>query len=245
VKQPLIRSQNLDLNAQLQYDRLTLHDDLDASSIKTDRHLDNGTASLTGDVRDGFLAGSVSTGNASLTYGQVDFDNGAAALVDGKTARIQGGFTKWNVNLARLQKFTAADGLYLSFAGQWTGDNLDSSQKMIAGGPYTVRAYDLGAVSGDVGELGTAEYQHDLGTAWQGQWQASAFIDAEHVKVNEQPWVAGPNGATLTGAGVGLAWAGPQQWTAKTSLAARIGAVPVLINDPSSVRLWVELNKAF
>jgi hypothetical protein len=29
------------------------------------------------------------------------------------------------------------------------------------------------------------------------------------------------------------------------ALAARIGAVPVLINDPSSVRLWVELNKAF
>jgi hemolysin activation/secretion protein len=245
AKQPLIRSQNLDLYAQVQYDHLTLHDDLDASALKTDRHLDNGTASLTGDARDGLLAGAVSTGNVSLTYGRVDFDNGAAELADGATARTQGSFTKWNVNLARLQKLTAADGLYLSFAGQWTSDNLDSSQKMIAGGPYTVRAYDLGAVSGDVGALGTVEYQRDLGTVWQGQWQASAFLDSEHVEVNATPWVAGPNGATLTGAGVGLAWAGPHQWSAKTSLAARIGAVPSLITDPSTVRLWVELNKAF
>jgi hemolysin activation/secretion protein len=245
AKQPLIRSQNVDLYAQLQYDRLTLHDDLDASAIKTDRHLDNGTASLTGDARDGLLAGAVSTGNVSLTYGRVDFDNGKAELADGASARIQGSFSKWNVNLARLQKLSAADGLYFSFAGQWTSDNLDSSQKMIAGGPYTVRAYDLGAVSGDVGEQGTVEYQHDLGTAWQGQWQASAFIDSEHVTVNATPWVAGPNAATLSGAGVGLSWDGPHQWTAKTSLAARIGAVPVLITDPSTVRLWVELNRAF
>ena len=245
VKQPLIRSQNLDLYAQVQYDRLTLRDDLDASAIETDRHLNNGTATLTGDARDGLLAGAVSTGNVSLTYGRVAFDNGEAQLADGASARTQGNFSKWNVNLARLQKLSAADGLYLSFAGQWTSDNLDSSQKMVAGGPYTVRAYDLGAVSGDVGELGTVEYQRDLGAAWQGQWQASAFLDSEHVKVNETPWVAGPNGATLTGAGIGLAWAGPQQWTAKTSLAARIGAVPSLVTDPSSVRLWVEVNKAF
>ncbi len=125
----------------------------------------------------------------SLTYGRVNFDDGAAELADASTARTEGSFSKWNVNLARMQKFNAADGLYLSFAGQWTSDNLDSSQKMIAGGPYTVRAYDLG--------------------------------------------------------GIGLAWAGPHQWTAKTSLAARIGAVPVLITDPSTVRLWVELNRAF
>jgi hemolysin activation/secretion protein len=245
AKQPLIRSQSVDLYAQVQYDRLTLHDDLDTNALKTDRHLDNGTASLTGDARDGFIAGAVSTGNLSLTYGQVDFDNAAAQVADGATARTQGNFSKWNLNLARLQKFSPADGLYVSFAAQWTRDNLDSSQKMIAGGPYTVRAYDLGVLSGDTGELGTVEYQRDLGTAWQGQWQASAFIDSEHITVNEAPWVAGPNGATLSGAGVGLAWSGPHQWSAKTSVATRIGATPSLITDPSSVRFWLELNRAF
>jgi hemolysin activation/secretion protein len=245
AKHPLVRSQNADLYLQLQYDRLTLHDDLDASAIQTDRHLDNGSAGLTGDVRDAALAGAVSTANLTLTYGRLGFDNGAAQTADTATAKTQGSFSKWNVNLARQQQFTAADGLYLSFAGQWSADNLDSSQKMIAGGPYTVGAYDLGVLSGDSGELGTAEFQHTLGTTLGGTWQVTTYVDSEHIVINHDPWVAGVNSATLSGAGLGLNWAGAQQWTAKLQVAERIGAVPTLIHDPSSVRLWAEINKAF
>jgi hemolysin activation/secretion protein len=245
AKHPLVRSPNADLYLQVQYDRLTLHDDLDASSIKTDRHLDNGSASLTGDVRDGLLAGAVSTGNLTVTYGRLNFDNGAAHTADAATAKTQGSFSKWNLNVARQQQFTAADGVYLSFAAQWTADNLDSSQKMIAGGPYTVRAYDLGVLSGDTGELGTVEFQHSLGAALRGAWQASAFFDSEHIVVNHNPWVADVNAATLSGAGLGLAWSGPHQWSAKLEVAERIGAVPALIHDPASVRVWAEVSKAF
>jgi hemolysin activation/secretion protein len=245
AKHPLVRSQNADLYLQVQYDRLTLHDDLDASAIKTDRHLDNGSASLTGDVRDALLAGAVSTGNLTVTYGRLGFDNEAAQTADAATAKTHGAFSKWNLNLARQQQFTAADGVYLSFAGQWTSDNLDSSQKMIAGGPYTVRAYDLGVLSGDTGELGTVEFQHALGSAMGGTWQASAFFDSEHILINHHPWVAGINSATLSGAGVGLAWSGAHQWSAKLEVAERVGAVPTLIHDPSSVRAWAEVSKAF
>jgi hemolysin activation/secretion protein len=245
AKHPLVRSQNADLYLQIQYDRLTLHDDLDASAISTDRHLDNGSASLTGDTRDALLAGAVSTANLTITYGRLGFDNGASEMEDAATAKTQGAFSKWNLNLARQQQFTAADGVYLSFAAQWTHDNLDSSQKMIAGGPYTVRGYDLGVLSGDTGEIGTVEFQHTLGVAWGGNWQAAAFFDSEHIVVNKNPWVAGTNAATLNGAGLGLNWSGPQQWSAKLQVAERVGGVPSLIQDPSSVRLWAEINRAF
>jgi hemolysin activation/secretion protein len=245
AKHPLVRSQNADLYLQIQYDRLTLHDDLDASAISTDRHLDNGSASLTGDARDTLLAGAVSTANLTITYGRVGFDNGASEMEDAATAKTQGAFSKWNLNLARQQQFTAADGVYLSIAAQWTHDNLDSSQKMIAGGPYTVRGYDLGVLSGDTGEIGTVEFQHTLGVAWGGNWQAAAFFDSEHIIVNKNPWVAGTNAATLNGAGLGLNWSGPQQWSAKLQVAERVGGVPSLIQDPSSVRLWAEINRAF
>ena len=245
AKHPLVRSQNADLYVQIQYDRLTLHDDLDASAISTDRHLDNGSASLTGDARDTLLAGAVSTANLTITYGRLGFDNGASEMVDAATAKTQGAFSKWNLNLARQQQFTAADGVYLSIAAQWTHDNLDSSQKMIAGGPYTVRGYDLGVLSGDTGEIGTVEFQHTLGVAWGGNWQAAAFFDSEHIIVNKNPWVAGTNAATLNGAGLGLNWSGPQQWSAKLQVAERVGGVPSLIQDPSSVRLWAEINRAF
>jgi hemolysin activation/secretion protein len=245
AKHPLVRSPNADLYLQVQYDRLTLHDDLDASAIRTDRHLDNGSASLTGDARDTSLAGAVSIVNLTVTYGRLDFDNDAAETADSATAKTNGSFSKWNLNLARQQQFTAADGVYLSFAGQWTNDNLDSSQKMIAGGPYTVRAYDLGVLSGDAGELGTVEFQHTLGAAMGGTLQATAYFDSEHIVVNHNPWFAGVDSATLSGAGLGLNWAGPQQWSAKLQVAERVGAVPSLIHDPSSVHVWGEINKAF
>jgi hemolysin activation/secretion protein len=245
AKHPLVRSQNADLYLQLQYDRLTLHDDLDASATKTDRQLDNGSATLTGDARDALGAGAVSTANLMITYGRLGFDNGAAEIADAATAKTQGSFSKWNLNLARQQQFTVADGVYLSFAGQWTQDNLDSSQKMIAGGPYTVRAYDLGVLSGDTGELGTVEFQHALGEAWGGAWQAAAYLDSEHIVVNHNPWVAGVNAATLSGAGLGLNWSGPQQWSAKLQIAERVGGVSPLIHDPASVRVWAEVDRAF
>jgi hemolysin activation/secretion protein len=82
---------------------------------------------------------------------------------------------------------------------------------MIAGGPYTVRAYDLGVLSGDTGVLGTLEFQHTLGVLMNGTWQANAFFDSERIVVNKTTWVAGTNTATLSGAGVGLNWNGPNQ----------------------------------
>ena len=94
------------------------------------------------------------------------------------TAKTQGLFSKWNMNLSRLQNLTQNDGVYVSFAGQWAQDNLDSSKKMIVGGPYTVRAYDMGALSADSGYLGTVEIRHLLGSGRYGQWQAVGFVDS-------------------------------------------------------------------
>jgi len=245
AKHPLVRSPSANLYLQVQYDRLKLNDDLDASAVRTDRHLDTGSASLTGDARDGLLAGAVSTANLTVTYGDLNFDNDAAQTEDAATAKSRGSFSRWNLNLARLQQLTAADALYLSFAGQWTNDNLDSSQKMIAGGSYTVRSYDLGVLSGDTGMLGTLEFEHTLGVLMNGTWQATAFFDSEHIVVNKRTWAGGPNTATLNGAGVGLNWSGPHQWSAKLQIAERIGGLPTLIQNASSVRVWAELNRAF
>lgn len=245
VKHPLVRSRNFDLHAQLQYDQLQLRDHIDASAIQTDRHLDTWTASLAGDERDALLFGGTTVWRLDWTAGRVDFDNEDAGLADAETARIQGGFSKWEVNVCRLQSLGPRDGLYLAFSGQWTDSNLDSAEQMDSGGPYTVRAYDLGAVSGDIGYLETAEFRHDLGSAWRAQWQAVAFCDSAQVTINRAVWSPGANTATLSGAGVGLNWAGPSQLSAKLCIAARVGAIPVLVADPGSARGWFEVSKAF
>ena len=245
AKHPMVRTRDINLYGQVQYDHLRLRDHIDASAVRTDRQLDNLTLSMAGDARDGFLSPSVNAWSLGWTAGRVGFDNASAQLADADGARTQGSFSKWNANLARLQSLSPANGLYLAYSGQWSNTNLDPSQKMTAGGPYTVRAYDTGAVSGDAGHLATIEVRHSLGAAWQGHWEVVAFVDSSRVKVNKIERVAGTNSATLSGAGVGLNWAGPDQWTAKGFIARRIGSVPALVASTASVRGWVEIRKGF
>lgn len=241
AKQRILRGRDINLYGQIEYDSKQLQDHIDASGLQTDRHLANWTVILAGDSRDALLSSATNTGNVSWTSGRVGFDNAAAQLADVATAKTQGGFSKWNANLTRLQNLSQRSGVYLGFSGQWASANLDSSEKMIAGGPYTVRAYDMGAISGDTGYLGTVEFRYDL----VAQWQAVAFIDSAHVTVNKNTWVAGTNSATLSGAGVGINWIGPKQWSAKAYIATPIGSIPTLLGKTNSARAWVEIDQGF
>ncbi len=247
IKRPLLRSRDVNIYGQLQYDHKQLDDELGASNIHTDRHLDNWTVSLSGDWRDGALGGGINTWSTSWESGKLDFDNAAAQAADAAIAHTQGGFQKWTLNASRTQSLTQSDSLYIALSGQWANGNLDSSEKMVAGGPYTVRAYDMGVVSGDSGVLGNVELRHNLGQHWDGQMQAIVFIDDEHVTVNKSTWATGanePNGATLSGAGVGLNWYGPDQWSVKATVAAPLGSTPALIGTNKSIRGWLEIDKA-
>ena len=245
AKHPLVRSRDVNLYAQIQHDHMQLRDHVDVIAIQTDRHLRNWTMSLSGDARDGFLSGGVNTWNVGWTIGRLGFDDAAAQAADAATARTEGNFSKWNVNLARVQRLSPKITLALSASGQVANDNLDSSQKMSVGGPYSVRAYDAGTVSGDSGYQGTVELRFDLGQAWQGQWQAVAFVDGAHVTVNKTAWTAGINSDSLSGAGVGLNWSGPDLWSVKSFVAEPIGSTPVLAGATKSLLAWVEISKRF
>lgn len=249
AKHPLIRLQGVNLYGQIQYDQMQLRDSIDASAIQTDRHLKSWTVSLAGDARDELPSGALNTWNVGWTSGRVGFDNVAAQLADAATVSTQGSFSKWNANLARLQSLGSKNELFLTFSGQGAKANLDPSEKMIAGGPYTVRAYDMGAVSGDTGYLLTAEFRHDLGPVWrQREWQAVVFVDKAHVTVNKKLWpsaAGGANSATLSGAGVGLNWSGRNQWSARTYIANPLGSTPELVGSKASIRAWVEIGKGF
>lgn len=244
ARHPLLRSRDANLYGQIQYDALTLRDAY-SEVIQNDRRVHNWTLSLAGDFRDSLLGGGINSWNLGLTAGQMDFDNAMAQSDDALSAKTQGSFTKWNVNLARLQALGPADTLYFAFSGQWANTNLDASQKMNVGGPYTVRAYDAGAVAGDQGYFASAEYRRELGTAWAGQWQAVVFVDSAQLTVNQNTWGPGDNSATLSGAGLGLNWNGHDQWRVKTYIAAAFGSTPALVASTPSARAWVELSRQF
>ncbi len=246
LRHPLIRQREGNLNGQVQYDHLVLNDHVDANALRTDRHLDTLSLTLSGDIRDTFMSNAISTASISQTTGQAIYDNAAAQQADEATVKSQGRFLKWNVNLSRLQAFGSAGSLYLTLAGQWANRNLDSSQKMIVGGSNNVRAYDVGTVSGDTGFAGTIELREELGMLWSGQWQTLAFVDSARVTVNHSPWSAGINRVSLTGAGIGLNAIWPNQLRAKVTLAVPVGNTPALTaSAPKSARAWMEISSGF
>ncbi len=246
VKHPFIRTPSYNLYGQLQFDDKQLDDRVDASGIDTKRHLDNWSATVNGDWRTTPLAGGAGTWSLGATAGKVDFDNASAGLADASTAKTRGGFTKWLASGAYLQNLSTSDALYVSVSGQTSNGNLDASEKMVAGGPYSVRAYDVGALSGDTGVLASVEWRHALGQLWGGQWQVTGFVDSEHVTINKTPWLPGDNSATLSGAGLGLNWYGAGQWHAKLFVATPIGDTPALLaKDSKSTRAWAEVGLGF
>jgi len=248
-RHPLLRSRQTNLYAQLQYEHLQLRDRVDASASRTDRHLDNWTASLSGDIRDALLAGSINTWSVGGSGGRLVYDDAAAAQADAASANTHGAFAKMNASLTHWQGLGRSGTLYLAYSGQWAQSNLDPSQKQAVGGPGSVRAYTVGALSGDNVQQLTAEYRYALGNALgavlQGQTQLIAFADVARVEVNKSPWVAGENRATLSGAGVGVNWFGPQQWSVKASVATPLGSKSTLLENTSTTRGWVEVSKRF
>ena len=242
---PLLLSRDVNLYARLQFDRLQLRDHIDDTAIKTDRSLDNWALSLTGDATDEFLSGGINTWSLGWTAGRVGFDNADAQVTDAATAGTQGRYSKWNASLTRLQRLNPKNDLYLAFSGQWSNGNLDASQKMIVGGHSSVRSYGSSALSGDTVYMATAELRHALGAAWGGPWLAVAFVDAAHVTVNQNTWVEGTNSTTLSGAGAGVSWTGPNQWLVKASFAKRTDVASTLVAGNETSRVWVEISKGF
>ena len=245
VKHPFVRTATYNLYGQLQYDHKQLDDAIGAGDLHTDRHLDNATASVSGDLRDTLGSGGVNTWSLGWTLGSVGFDDANARLADAASADTQGRFSVWNASFSRLQRLGASDALYLTIAGQLSNANLDPAEKMVAGGAYTVRAYDMGVLSGDTGVLASAEWRHELGVVWYGPLQLIAFADTEHVTIDHSARAAGPNDATLSGAGVGFNWSWPGRWNAKAYVAAPLGPTPSLIDHNNSARVWLALSKGF
>ncbi len=243
-KHALLRTQSANVSGQFQFEHLQLRDRIDTNLSRTDRQLKHWTGTLLGDIRDALVNGSVNSWSVAVTHGKLDFDNAAALQADTATAKTRGNFTKANVYLTHWQGIDSDNTVYLTYSGQWASTNLDASQKQAIGGPASVRAYDVGALSGDNVQLVSAEYRYEVGPLLEGQLQLVAFADAATIKVNQRVWSPSENQATLSGVGLGLNWTGPMQWAVKAHVATLQHQKSALLAAPTT-RGWVELQKRF
>ena len=242
ARHSILRSYTANLYAQIQYDNTLLRDHA-GIDIGSDRRIDKINASLSGDVRDGLGLGAVNHWNLSLSNGAVTFDSAAAQLSN--AGQTEGGFSKLGAHFSRLQKLSSTGSLYAALTLQWASRNLDPSEKMAIGGASTVRSADASALSGDTGALLNLEYRHNLGAAWGGNWQLSAFMDSASVQLNKTALGASENLAQVGGAGVGLAWSGMYPFYVKAQLSRSMGAPASLVGVSDSVRGWVEITHTF
>jgi hemolysin activation/secretion protein len=149
-------------------------------------------------MRDSLLGGGVTYGSLGWTWGHLNLE-GSLKTIDQQTASTDGDFSKFTLELARVQNIGYGFSFYVGGSSQWTEDNLDSSEGFGLGGPYGVRAYPLGEGYGDRGWWAQTElrYQISILTPY-------LFYDLGRTTFNSDPWSAGYNHRKLAGCGIGL-----------------------------------------
>lgn len=239
---PFVRSRGANLYGQVAVDAKRLRDRVDAVGLETDRDVRALTLGVTGDRSDGLLGGGAWLFSLGYTAGELDIATPLARAIDDVTARTAGSYGKFSFNLVRQQAVGTGSIVHLAYSGQWSGQNLDSSEKLALGGMGAVRAYPQGEWPSDRASLFTAEWRQALAPGWQGV----AFFDAAHGRANAEPWAGGDAGKrTLRGAGVGLAWAGAKGLAARAFYAHRLGDTRATAEPDRDDRLWLQAAWAF
>ena len=245
---PLIRSRNSNLYAGLNFDAKTFRDEVDSTASVADKEAHVLIASLNGDHRDSFGGGGLSSYGLAWTTGEIDLQTPAVLALDAITAQSNGHFNKLAFSAARLQKVTDSISLSAAITGQLASKNLDVSEKMELGGMYGVRAYPEGEAFADQGYVMNLEARLQLpkfSERMPGQLQLIGFIDTGSVTLNKNPWVAGPNRRTLSGAGVGLNWSDTNNFMVRAYYAFKVGDEVATSAPDSSGRFWIQAVKYF
>lgn len=243
----LLRSRDNNVYAQLEFDAKRFHDKIDSIPSVTDKKSRVLMASVFGDHRDSLGAGGLNSYGVTWAMGRLDIETPAALAADQASAHTNGDFQKLSFTAMRVQSLGGSFSVYAAVNGQLASKNLDVSEKMELGGMNAVRAYPEGEAYADEGAVLTIEGRMDLPAFAHvpGRMQLIVFADAGTVTVNRKPWAAGDNHRNLSGAGVGVNWSLPGNFTARAYYAHKLGNDVALSAPDRSGRFWVQLVKYF
>ena len=244
VSQPWIRRRDLssDWLVTAEHKNFTNISSFSASQYK----LDNLSATVSMTSQDSLWRGGENNASLQLQRGFVYYDT---------TNSLDGGFTKWRLNMSRKNKIKDSQALLLSYQRQWADRNLDSSEKFSIGGASSVRAYPGGETSGSEASLFSAEWQHDL--QWNKQpYKLSAFYDLGSVtkyKYNDSG--VANNSYSLQGVGLWIGTSIPNRWGQsqwRATWSHRLGSNPAALSTGSDAdgtyylnRFWLSASQVF
>ena len=245
---PLIRSRNTNLYALIGYDAKTFQDKVDLTPTVTDKKARVWMAGLHGNQRESFGRGGVSSYSLTGISGDLDIITPAALAADALGPRTNGHYGKLGFNAAHLQRVTERISFYAAINGQLASKNLDVSEKMGLGGAYAVRAYPVGEAYSDEGYVVNLEARLLLPKFSQnmvGQMHLVGFADTGTGTRDKNPWTAGENRRTLSGAGIGFTWADYNNFVVNTYWAHKLGNAAATSPPDSNSRFWIQIVKYF
>ena len=253
VDKNTMQSEQLQMNWRMELEHYELNDLQDETGIANQRSLHMLQTRFAVNSEGENFSKYRSWFSLGLSVGELWFRDTTADIGDATYAQTQGHFHKLNMSAGLIQ--TLRQRLYasLSLHGQWSGKNLDTSQKMSFGGAQNVRAYQPGILSGDNGqwvrmEL-TRQWPHEqVGPFPPGNFAASVFLESAWLEVYHRPWSSvSDNQAKLSGAGVSISWSGTHHWSVSLSFGRALGKTPSLLSGSSSLHTsaWLELVKKF
>lgn len=236
---PIIRSQTANLNIGANYQHKKLQDNQGLADQRDSKYSNSLPISLSFDLVDTLFGGGVTYGNLSWTHGDLNLDSSLSAS-DRLSAKTQGSFDKYNIDIARLQALPANFVLFARLSTQIAADNLDSSEKFGLGGINGVRAYPSGEGFGDEGSLARLELRYDI-----NRFTPYAFYDIGTIKFNHNEFSEGDNRRTIAGSGLGLKF-NTDSWTVDASLAWRnVGGHPLSDTKDYQPMFWAAARYKF
>ncbi len=245
---PLIRQVRNNLNLEAGLARRTYTDEQLGQEV-SDKDILAFRVGVSGDVTDSLWGGGINFYGLETVIGDLDLSgNPINEAQDALDARTAGDYAKLVWNAARMQSLDEETYLWLSMTGQFGSRNLDSSETLSLGGPGGVRAYPSLEGTGDAGLIFNLEVRRRFGD----DLLLSVFYDQGVVhqrRTNTQDKAT----ENLKGLGASLDWSGPENFSARITIARRIGSNP--FSDPQSGNdsngekelwpVWVSVNRSF
>lgn len=159
---PFIRSRNLNLFGLVNLEHGRYSDQLQGGQSNVEKDLNSIEAFLSGDSRDGWMGGGISTFEVSWRYSQVNYENLPPVGLDDEPRT-----SVFKYNFSRLQSLLPGRILgWVSIRGQEAEHNLDSTNQCALGGARYVRAFAQGEGAGDSCMILTAEARYIMPREW-------------------------------------------------------------------------------
>jgi hemolysin activation/secretion protein len=243
----LVRRRDLILNATVAEEGSLLDDRIASTGSRNQRLNTSFQAGINGIRMDNGAGGGFTSFSLGLVAGRLSIRDAETLANDQSSEGLHtdGSYTKINMALARSQPLYHGVSLYTGAYGQWSNNNLGSSEQLSLSGPGAVRAYQSSESSADRAIVSTVELRYLFASTGElpGKLELSAFIDHGYAALHTTPLPdAGMNLQSLAGAGLGIKWFDTNNYSLQSTVAWKIDSEHTAADSPL---VFAQLTKSF